>query len=156
MHWKLTWPKLCTGMPTDGCVAIVQSRGFQAPQQLHTHDITAKSSDLFIYEGPLSKAVKNLKVCSLGEAECFTYISDRGSKRAVLLAQRLSIASCALSVLGSPVLIWGVADSMPLAAQISIAATIGGFGVFTTSGCLIHPFSACHNQHIHPFLNPDH
>ena len=50
-----------------------------------------------------------------------------------IVLQRLSIAGCTAAVLGGPIMVFGTADSMPLAAQLSICVTVGGFGIFTTS-----------------------
>ena len=49
------------------------------------------------------------------------------------MLQRLSLAGCLAAVVGGPALVFGAADGMPLAAQLSICFTVGGFGIFTTS-----------------------
>lgn len=59
-------------------------------------------------------------------------------KTAVTRVKKLSLFSCACAVFGGPVIL-SLDAAATLSAKVSIAATLGGFGVFTTG--LLHWFT---------------
>lgn len=127
-----------------GCAATDEPRPGPPLNQLwkrRRHDITGHGCGVFVYTGPLSQAVKNLKVRTFALEQSK---HRSGAAASLLMApsvavQRLSIGGCVASVFGSPILVLGAAEAMPPAAQASIIATISGFGLFTTGASRIQP-----------------
>lgn len=119
--------------PCEGCRQQgwpLRRSYFQQHFRRGQHELTQQNSEVFIYKGPLSQAVKNLKVSPAWQILTGTLCLDCCLRACWL--QRLSLGGCLASILGAPILVSGAGDAMPLAAQASLVVTIGGFGLFTT------------------------
>ena len=100
-----------------------------------TQPTPAQSHSSYVYEGPLSTAVRRLKV-RIHFADALDLLQQHMSWFSIthtpLPCQRLSIFGCSATIVGAPVLVFLGPDASSLMAKASIALTLCSFGVFST------------------------